>query len=313
MKPVILGFILVLSILFSGACSEVTYPKEKLREAVIKLCEEEYKTLVDVKVVGSTVAIYIPIPNLFGITLGINQAAQEKIQDVLMSASRIALSTDADIEFYCVIAQDERIPEIQLVIIKYVDDIKKVYYQAISRGEYFKRTIIDINENPQAKKEQSIREVFGKMNLEKEMQQSILDDFFRSSPSSLDGIGYWNGRFYVKSITLPEFLAEQIKNRIKLMFGEKEELRKYALKTITGKFTIEGGSKLFLFTFQVEDFLFLDDPKELVTAERMIFENIFKETNDVIYGYKFKDFNFVKFTEKNLSEELLVSEKDIYL
>lgn len=313
MKAMTLGLAFFASIFFVTACGEITYPKEKLRESIIELCAEEYNVAVDVKITGNTMAIYIPLPNLFGITLAINKVAQDKVQDVLLGASRVALSTDADIKFYCIIAQDERIPEIQLVIIKYVDDIKKVYFQAISRGEYFKRTIIDINENPQAKKEQSIREVFGKMSLDEEMQQNVLNDFFRSEPSSLEGIGYWNGQFYIKNITLPEFLAEQMKARIIMRFREKEELRKYELKSLTSKFTEEDSAKYFFFTFQIEDFLFLTDPKEIVDGQREIFENIFEETSNVIYGYKFKEFNSVKFLEKNLNKELMIPEKDFFL
>ncbi|GAF69780.1 unnamed protein product, partial [marine sediment metagenome] len=107
--------------LFVTGCGGVTYPKEKLRESIIKLCKDEYSLDIDVSVAGNTVAIYLPVMNLFDITLSLSESAQDKIQDSLLSASRILLSTDADIRFYCVIAQDARLPEIQLVIIKYVD------------------------------------------------------------------------------------------------------------------------------------------------------------------------------------------------
>jgi len=42
---------------------------------------------------------------------------------------------DADFDFYCVIAHDIRIPEIQIVIIKSVDDVKRFLLNDISRGE----------------------------------------------------------------------------------------------------------------------------------------------------------------------------------
>ncbi|GAG04833.1 unnamed protein product, partial [marine sediment metagenome] len=265
---------------------------------------------IDVSVTGNTVAIYLPVMNLFDITLSLSESAQDKIQDSLLSASRVLLSTDADIRFYCVIAQDARLPEIQLVIIKYVDDVKRAFFRDISRGEYFKRTLIDINENPQAKKEKAITDVFGKMKLEKEWQDKVLDDFFRSPPSSLEGIGYWQGKFYIKSITLEEFLAEQMANRVKLRFREKEHLKKYALKMITGKFIEEKNTKFFLISFNSESLLFVPEAAEKKAMDEEIFTNVFEIIANVIYGYKFKDFDFAEAIEKNFNTKLVVSKED---
>ena len=299
--------------LFVTGCGEITYPKEKLKESIIKLCKDEYNLDIDVNVAGNTVAIYLPVMNLFDITLSLSESVQDKIQDVLLSASRVLLSTDADIKFYCVIAQDARLPEIQLVIIKYVDDVKRAFFRDISRGEYFKRTLVDINENPQAKKEKAITDVFGKMKLEKEWQDKVLDDFFRSPPSSMEGIGYWQGEFYIKNITLEEFLVEQMANRVKLRFREEENLKKYAPKMITGKFIEENNTKFFLISFNSESLLFVPGPVEKKAMEEEIFTNVFEVVANVIYGYKFKDFDMAKIIENNFNTELIVSREDVYL
>jgi len=299
--------------LFATGCGHVTYPKETLQESVAELCKEEYNIDIDVKWLGTTLALYLPLSNLFDINLSLSEDAQEKVQDVLLSASRIVLSTDADVKFYCVIAQDIRIPEIQLIIIKYVDDVKRAFFYDISRGEYFKRTLIDINENPQAKKEQSIIGVFEKMKLDDTMQKKVLDDFFRSPPSSLEGIGYWQGKFYIKDIAMEEFLAQQMASRVKTRFRENEDLHKYTIKSVTGKFVTQDEFRFFLITFNAESLLFVIDPKERSAMEREIFKNIFETASNVVYGYKFKDFNFLKIAEETSQKELLVSKEDIYL
>lgn len=304
---------LVVVLMFSTGCGKATYPKEALGESVINLCKEEYGMSVDVSITGRTLAIYIPLINLFDITLSLSEDAQDKIQNVLLGASRATLSTDADIQFYCVIAQDIRIPELQLVIIKYIDDIKRAFYSDISRGEYFKRTIIDMNENPQAKKEKAIMDVFAKMELGEEVQNRILEDFFRSPPASLEGIGYWNGKFYIKDITLEEFLAQQIASRIRVKFSEEASLKKYALKMITGKFIKEETARFFIIDFNAESLLFVPDPEIKNPMEKEIFSNALIAAGDVIYGYKFKDFDMVKITEKNTNARLLLSKDDIYL
>ena len=308
--PIVISFSIIL---FSTGCGEITYPKEKLGESVIKLCKDEYNIDVDARIIGKTLAIYLPIANLFDITLSISETAWDKVSDVLLGARRITLSTDADIEFYCVIAQDVRLPEIQLVIVNYIEDAKRVLFSDISRGEYFKRTLVDINENPQAKKEQAIIDVFGKMELEKEWQDRILEDFFRSPPSSLEGMGYWQKEFYIKDITLEEFLAQQMARRIKTRFREKEDLKKYTLKSVNGNFEAKDGLKTFLVSFNAESILFIIDPAEMFLAEKEIFANVFEEASDVIYGYKFKDFDLAELAEKSSNRKLLVSKENLYL
>lgn len=313
MRSLLLIGITLSMVLFAAACGEVTYPKETLRESVIKLCKDEYNLDVDVSFVGNTLVIYLPLPNLFDITFHINKDCWEKISNILLNARRVALSTDADIKFYCVITQDVRLPEIQLVIVNYVEDIKRVLYWHISRDEYFKRTLKDLNENPQARKEKTITDVFNKMDLDKEWQEKVLNDFFRSPPSSLEGMGYWNGQFYIKDITLPEFLAQQIANRVKGRFWEKDNLKKYGIKSVTGKFAGEYKPAFFLIGFDTEGLLFVLDPEKKMSMEREIFANIFEEAADVIYGYKFRDFNLLEIVEKSSNTKLLVPREDVYL
>ncbi|NQU95286.1 MAG: hypothetical protein HQ549_03515 [Candidatus Omnitrophica bacterium] len=313
MKSLIFVSIALSLMLVSSGCGEITYPKETLTDSVKKLCKEEYNLDVDVSLAGTTLAIYLPLPNLFNVTLSLSEKAQDKVQDVLLGASRIVLSTDADIKFYCIIAQDIRLPEIQLVIIKYTNDVKRAFYRDISRGEYFKRTLIDINENPQAKKEQAIIDVFGKMGLDKRMKENVLDDFFRAPPSSLEGIGYWSGKFYIKNITLEEFLAEQMASRIRTRFREKEALKEYGLKLVTGTYEGSVNPKFFLIDFKAESLLFVVDPGQRKFIEKEIFTNVFEEISDVIYAYKFQDFNLIEMIEKNSNEKLLVPKEDVYL
>lgn len=298
--------------LFAAGCGEITYPKANLTEAVTNLCEKEYGLNVDVSLVDNTLAIYLPLMHLFDAMLSLSEKAQDEIQNVLLGASRVVLSTDAEIRFYCVIAQDIKLPEIQLVIIKYTDDIKRAFYHDISRGEYFKRTIIDMNENPQAKKEKAITDVFEKMQLDEEMQEKVLDDFFRSEPSSLGGIGYWNGKFYIKNITLKEFLAQQMAGRIKMKFGENKALRSYALKMITGRYEQKEKISLFLINFSAEPLLFVINPDEKLLMEKEIFKNAVEEVSDVIYGYKFKEFDAIKIIEENTDAVLSITKDDIY-
>lgn len=306
-----LCFVLSLSVILAG-CEGVTYPKETLENEVVKLCKREYDIDIKSEVVEQTLAIYIPLKSLLDLTFGMNKDAQDTIQNVLLSASRVVLSTDAGIQFYCIIAQDIRLPELQVIIVKYVDDVKRAFVRDISRGEYFKRTLFDININPQSKKEQTIKNVFKKYDLDPEWEDQILEEFFRSAPLALKDFGYWNDRFYVKNIKLPEFLAEQMAYRVKMRFKEDKDLsKKFLVKAVTGRYRNKIENPFFYLGFDIK----INEVLKVLGEEvdkRIVFENVFKEISDCLYGYKFKDFEKVESVDINTNEKLFVSKEAIY-
>ena len=291
------------------ACAP-TYPREGLEEAVKTVCKSEYNMDVDVTVVGSTIGIYHPMVGLLDAGMGISKEAWDKISSLILIASRVVLSTDADIKFYCVITQDERLPELQVVIIKYVDDVKKGMYRNISRNESFKRTLFTINLTPQAKKERSIEKIFSKIGVGDETKEKVLDEFFRSPPTKLTDIGYWRGQFYLKNITMPEFLAAQMANRIKIDFrGEKSLMDIFSYKSAEGIYSATPDHKYFLLNYKIADDTAKESPATL--KEKKVGE-ILKIINTVVYGYKFKDFDFVIMNDQLENVKITVMEKDIY-
>ena len=93
------GLILALwvSLMLSG-CGE-TYPKEKVRESIIRICKDEYNIDVKTEIAGKTIVIYLPLEDLMDFTFSINQDASEKINDVILSVTRVTLSTDESYQF----------------------------------------------------------------------------------------------------------------------------------------------------------------------------------------------------------------------
>jgi hypothetical protein len=280
---------LILAATALAGCS-VTYPKEKLAESVIKLCKEEYKVDVKVAVEGGTMAIYLPLTDLMDYSFNLSKAASEKINDVIFSAARVTLSTDANIKFYCVMAHDVKVPELQVIIIKNVDDIKRLFASDISRGEYMKRMLIDLRWSPQAKKEQVIKEIFQKMNLDPKWQEQVMSDFFRSQPSGIGDIGYWDDRFYIKDITLAEFLAEQIVNRVRIEFRENKNLAGvFALKAVKCSYNAKKDRRLFFAE------IFADRTAagagSTIEDSDGIFSIVLSVAAHVVHGYGFTDFD----------------------
>lgn len=262
----------------------------------------------DVVVEGSTMGIFHPMEGLLDTNMGISKEAWDKISNLILIASRVVLSTDADIKFYCVITQDARMPELQVVIIKYVNDIKLGMYQNISRGEAFKRTLFSINLTPQARKERSVETIFSRIGVGDDVKEKVLDEFFRSAPTKLSDIGYWKGQFYLKDVTMPEFLASQIANRIKIDFrSEKPFMSDYSYKSAEGLYGTGLDAKYFLINFRIDEVG--SDTGELKTLK---IRKLLEITSEVVSGYRFEDFNFVIMNDQAEDVRLRVERKDVY-
>ncbi|MBD3427225.1 MAG: hypothetical protein GF409_08410 [Candidatus Omnitrophica bacterium] len=302
-------FVLAAFLVAVPACTP-TYPKEKLPQAVKSVCKQEYDMDVDVTLKGSTMGIYYPMKGLLDAGMGISEDAWDNISNLILIASRVVLSTDADVKFYCVITQDVRLPELQVVIIKYVEDVKRGMVRNISRSESFKRTLFSINLTPQAKKERSIEKVFNKLGVGEDTRQKVLEEFFRSPPTRLSDIGYWRDNFYLKDITLEEFLASQIANRIKIDFRQDEKLAElFSFKASEGLYVAGEQRRSFLVKFKIAD----QTPGDRIMNPRVKkIEEILKIANRVFYGYKFQDFDTLVLEDQLENANLSISEEDIY-
>lgn len=278
----------VLAVLLQSGCGP-SYPKEIVDEALIRMCREEYKTDVKVKIVGNTVGIYLPISGLLEATLNISEKAADKINDVMLSASRVALSTNAPLDFYILIAQDPLLPEIEVVLIRYVGDLKMLHYSGISRGEFGKRMIIDMKLTPQAQKEKVLRDIFSRLNIDE--PDDLIREYLKiGDVVSIGDIGYWNNTFFMKDIGMGEFLGLQIADRIKAKFA-KEIVFEGSLKlnSINGEYLEEGGKAFFRVSF---DIVPSENPAGLVSGGDFdkIYAAALDEAAAVTHGYKFNDF-----------------------
>ncbi len=167
--------------LICGGCSP-TYPKEKLAETLVDVCEKEYNVQIQAKLIGKTIIIFIPLDELFDLKLDILPEAVEKIEDVILTTSRAIFSTDAQVDFYMIIAGDVKTTAAEVLLVRYMDDVYKFMHGWIKREDYSRRILWQINFNP------------------KLLKSSFYD-------------------FDVEEITLPGFLASQIGQRLNKIFA----------------------------------------------------------------------------------------------
>ena len=156
----------VLFLCLSLAGCTQTYPSDRVKESIQEICRKEYGIEnIDVKITGKTIGVYLPIKKLFAtnlkeaLTKGSGKLADvenlfrpspealDQVEDVLFSISRVLLSTDLKLQFYLLQATDVYETGLQLVLMGYVDDIKRVRLWDISREEYRKRVLHEIRLN----------------------------------------------------------------------------------------------------------------------------------------------------------------------
>ncbi|MFH1581013.1 MAG: hypothetical protein ABIC39_02905 [Pseudomonadota bacterium] len=159
-----------------------TYPKDKLTETLINVCKKEYEVEIQAKLIGKTIIVFIPLDELFDLKLDISPEAVEKIEDVILTTSRALFSTDAEVDFYMIIAADVKTTAAEVFLVRYMDDVYKFMHGWINREDYSSRILWQINFNPKLLK----------------------DSFFD---------------FDVEEITLPGFLAAQIAQRLNKIFA----------------------------------------------------------------------------------------------
>ena len=185
----VIWFLLFLFLSIINISCAPTYPKEKIVEGVKALCEKEYNVKVEVVIEGSTMGVRMPIEGLFDAdTFQINTKSFDKITGVMLSASRVALSSDKSIDFYTVIAHDKKVPGAEVVMTRYIHDLRRFFLGDISRGEFTKRMVFDVRFNP----------------------QGIIDT--------------WLGSFTLKQYSLVDFMIAQIQRRITDEFRENNDL-----------------------------------------------------------------------------------------
>jgi hypothetical protein len=290
-------------------CS-ATYPKEKLVDSVVSICKKEYKTDVKAAVEGRTMAIYVPLTDLMDYSFNLTKSASDKINDVIFTAARVALSTDAKVDFYCVMAHDVKMPELQVIVIKGVEDVRRLFASDISRGEYMKRMLIDLRWSPQAKKEQVIKEIFARMNIDPKWQDQVMADFFRSQPAGIADIGYWNDRFYIKDITLAEFLAEQTANRIKMEFRDEKSLKEnFILKSVKGAYETKKGKKTFSFEV-LADRSAIGVGSTIEDSDK-VFETVLSVAGQVIHGYHFNNYDALEILDQRAGRSIEVTPAEL--
>ncbi|MFH0876904.1 MAG: hypothetical protein V1863_01590 [Candidatus Omnitrophota bacterium] len=173
-----------------SAC-DATYPARTLTQQLTKLIKEEEKISATVHISGQTLWIYVPLENLVDEkNMTWDTAGLEKINQVMGIVHRVILSTDAKLNFLALVGADVKKYGLEITAIEYIPDVKEAILEKFSRGEFFRRSVKDVDFNPNA-----VNDVLGESK-----------------------------RFY--NISFEQFLSLQIIHRAKTIFLKDKALQK---------------------------------------------------------------------------------------
>lgn len=198
-------------LLFAGCGPKYTYPANDVPKSIEAVGRKEFKIESTARVVGKTVGAVVYLDTLVDAKGQVPKEVHETMSKVIQTVTRVALSTDLPLDFCTVILRDRQHAN-ELVITRYLDDIKRANAEVIGIEESMKRTIFGQERyNPGAE-----------------------------GPDS----------FVLKEIKLENFLAGQMVQRIR--FGQskessQEETPKNSI-LIDGTFDEEAGKRSFRFS-----------------------------------------------------------------
>jgi hypothetical protein len=271
-KPVLL-FNLLICIIFAGCKGQIepTYKEENLTSLVKQICKDEYQLDVITARTPTTLWVCAPLSKILHKDYGkkedkiFDEEMVDKLRNILTTIGRVLVSSDRTPEFFVLVASDINIG-LDYTLIANALDIKKSYAGFIPFTETQKRYVIKFGLAPEA-------------------------------------IGDTTGRHVqIYDIRLPDFLAQQIAQRIASLF-QADELNKY-LKVEKSDGVFNNGT--FIFAYSI---------KEILKPEKNI--NVMKEILKIITycikTYEFQDFSSLEITDLLTQDKLVLSRQEIWV
>jgi hypothetical protein len=168
-----------------AACGP-SYPKGNIENSVQELFAKELKAPIITRLVGRTLYVAFSIDGLMKPNLELSETVVEKLEAAMISISRIALSTDAGVDYTVIQARDQSLG-VEIRIVRKMQDLKDLFYMRISKPDFDDRMVLEINRP---------------------------DEEVRKSSSSNDGVWLESLSNFWYDISMEEFMVLQTASRI---------------------------------------------------------------------------------------------------
>lgn len=235
-----------------GCGPKYTYPADTAAQSVETLAKKDYDLDVNARAIGKTLGALHYVDDILDESGQIPREIHEQMGKIMQAVTRVALSTDLPLDF-CVVIIRDRAHLNELTITRSVDDTKRANSDAIGVEESINRTL------------------FGQ--------------------GKYQPAGQGERAFVLKDVTLEDFLAEQIAQRVRFGFAREakeeqpEDAGQQAFVLVDGIFNrSETGEKKFRFSVLS---LKAQEPHQTLTA-------VLRALSDVLGGYHFTDYSGIE-------------------
>ncbi len=266
-------FSLFISIFLCGCQSNIepTYKENDIPAAIKKICQNEYNLDVTTQKTPTTLWIYAPLEKILHKDFGsdsekiFDEEISEKLRNILTTIGRVLISSDNTPEFFALVASDVNIG-LDYTIIGNVLDIKKTYAGFTPWTESNKRYVLKFTTNSEAIKD-------------------------------LTGL-----HLKAYDITLPDFLANQIAQRINTYFQEAARKKYFKVEKSDGAFN--NGN--FIFDYSINQ---ISNPPQKID----IVKEILKIISYCLKTYEFRAFSSVEINGASSQDKITLSKEAIWV
>ncbi len=146
-KVIILRLIILMPSLLTLSCGP-TYHKENIESSVEKLISKELGAESHSQLVGRTLYVSLPIHGIMTDGLEISKNVIEQVENAMIALSRVALSSDADVQFIVIEALDVQWG-VRMRILRKMQDLKDLFYWRISKPDFDERLVLNMDRAPE--------------------------------------------------------------------------------------------------------------------------------------------------------------------
>lgn len=268
MKRIVLLAIICILPLFLQGC-ESSYPTGQVEDAIKKICEDEYGVDVEVKGEGKTLGALIVMNDTLMKDLSLSDQALSKIENVMLTTSRVTMSSEFKYDFFVVSIRDV-LTGVEVSFVRYIKDIRRLIIDDISRNDYFQRLVIDVAHQPVGLPEENVA-------------------------------------FHLKERQLKHFLARQITERIKSKFQLNLIIKKlFHITNVEGRYLpVEKLINVYpnAGILQLKVSFHPEAPQFETIGDQALQENfkqlLFNTARKVLQRYEFKDCEGVEIVDQN--------------
>lgn len=264
-----------------------SYSRRAVGNKIKELAKIDYDLQVSVVDVGQTINVRYEVPNVVGELASEDQKLAKNIDNLMVVLSRVVLSADDPPDFFVVDVADADNPGLHFVLTRYVDDLRKMMAEGLSRSSFTDRLLMEFVIN-------------GKRVPYDPYEMDLVRLMLMGAEASYSG-PQEEKEFETDEVSYPDFLAKVSANTMRRLFRENEKkVGGYVLRKVEAQF---GSGKFEIFLDLVSK------PRAKAPANWIdvkILPWVAKEAGNIFNSYRFKGFDSILVVEKNSGKLLSV-------